>query len=391
MSTALILGITLVLLIISLLIFSKFSPWPQFFVKGLEQGFNVSEIFALAQIASKLSLPQPSSLFWSVKVLNSCIKTYAKSFDSTSTDNSALQKFETLLHKLLEFRKHLELNLPKYKLGLTSSRSIIAGQTLKMTLTGQGLHEVQVLENNRKHLVISKPQSKSIDKPLDFHPQMVKVYFWRTDDAGYYFETKILSPGTDLDTTHLYLSHSDGLIRTQKRVSIRVGLKKKAQLFPLMDQSNLNETWTTEGGLACQVLDISETGSGVKVGGRGKVGLMVKLQVELSGMPIVLNGAVKHVSYSGDTHSSVLHIQAINPTITMRNRIQLFVLGISQEKSGASESSQIPQQTSIDSSAPPGTLDSAETESIEQANHSNNVEEQDSTDFDFEVLSQEVK
>ena len=391
MSTPLILSITLVLLIISLLIFSKVSPWPQFFVRGLEQGFNFSEIFALAQIASKLSLPQPSSLFWSVKVLNSCIKTYAKSFDSTKTDAGSLEKFEVLLHKLLEFRKQLELNLPKYKLGLTSSRSILAGQTLKMTLTGQGLHEVQVLENNRKHLVITKPQSKSIERPLDFHPQMVKVYFWRVDDAGYYFETKILSPGTELDTTNLYLSHSDGLIRTQKRSSIRVGLKKKARLFPLLDQTNLSETWTTEGGLACQVLDISETGAGVKVGGRGQMGLMVKLQVELAGMPIVLNGTVKHVSYSNESHSSVLHIQAINPTITMRNRIQLFVLGIAQEKPGGSQSSQSSQQSSQESTAPPHTLESSQGDKETAAKDSAPGLDQDNTDFDFEALSQEDK
>lgn len=387
MSIGLILGLLIVTLILSILIFSKVSPWPQFFVKGLEQGFNLSEIFALVQIASKLKLSQPSSLFWSVKVLNNCIKNYARSYDSSQANGGTLEKFETLLHKLLEFRKQLELNLPKYKLGLTSSRSILAGQGLKITLVGQGVHEVQVLENTRKHLVISKPQSKSLEKPLDFHPQLVKVYFWRANDAGYYFETKILSAGMELDSAHLYLNHSDGLIRTQKRTSIRVGFKKKARLFPLMDQTQIVEDWSNEGGLACQVLDISEDGAGVKVGGRGKMGLLVKLQVELAGMPITLHGAVKHVSYNADSHSSVLHIQAIQPSITMRNRIQLFVLGIANDHPEFSNHSQ--PESNQDPNLPSIAKDQPEEEADSPLANSESSTDQDNGDFDFEVLAQE--
>lgn len=301
-------------------------PWMSFYVKGKEAGFSWGEINLLRKVAVQNSLPNPSSLFWSEKTLDRSIrgvivrqrsKGVAESPDSTE-----------FLSKLFEFRKRVEFSLPKYRLGITTTRNMVAGQYIKIVLPGAGVYLSKIVENLRKYLAIAYPEGKALPPGFSWRGQKVKVYFWRKEDAGYFFETDVLGDYTDKQYPILHIKHSDSLARVQKRNSIRVGLNQSAYLYRLRSIHEASESVEHSGGYRCKIVDISEDGAGVMVGGRGKAGMPVKIQTDLQGQSVILNGVVKDVSYKDSKNVSILHVQAVNPSPMMKNRILSYVYGI---------------------------------------------------------------
>jgi len=164
--------------------------------------------------------------------------------------------------------------------------------------------------------------------PIDLSNQKIQVYFWRKEDAGYYFDSRTLATTSQKDSGFVCIAHSDVLTRTQKRNSIRVGLQQQARIFPILEIGPPSEEWADNGGLACKIVDISESGAGIQVGGRGKIGMQIRLQTHLGPLPVVISGTVKSVNYNEKPHSTILHLQALPPSREMRNRILLYTFGI---------------------------------------------------------------
>src|SRR6185369_6040781 len=89
-------------------------------------------------------------------------------------------------------------------------------------LPGGATFASQVVENLRKYMAVAYPVGKEMPPGFTWKGQRVNVYFWRAEDAGYYFESKVLDDFLNRKFPILYLAHSDTLIRSQKRSSIRV-------------------------------------------------------------------------------------------------------------------------------------------------------------------------
>ena len=81
-------------------------------------------------------------------------------------------------------------------------------------------------------------------------------------------------------------------------------------------------------GLRSRMLDLSEDGACLMVGGRTKAGLPIKIQFELSDRLIVMCGLVKGVNYDQKKNVSLLHVQAVPPSMKTRNAICTFVYNI---------------------------------------------------------------
>lgn len=307
-------------------------PWIQFYVKGKESGFKFSEIGLLRVAARSAKLKDPTTLFWSERALDRCIAAVIRSQAKSSIPNDRQTEF---IGRLFEFRKRVEFNLPKYRLGLTSTRTVAAGQVIKLTASDGTLYTARIMENLRKYLVISYPEGGKAGAATNWKNQLVKVYFWRQEDAGYYFESKILGDYSDRQLPYLHLLHSDSLIRTQKRNSIRVGIRQEGYIAPIRSQLEANEkALGIENALRCQMVDLSESGAGILVGGRAKPGFLLKLQTRLYGLPIILCGTVKSVTYNASRHQSLLHVEAFPPSRLMQNRILAYVYGIFQPREG---------------------------------------------------------
>ena len=306
-------------------------PWVQFYLKGKESSFTLKEVNLLRRIAVDNRMKEPTSLFWSVKQLDRCIKGMIINFRSRGEEASP--ESTAIISKLFEFRKRVEFNQPKYNLGIKKSREIIKRQRLKLSLPSVGNFMTIVVENMRRYMAVSYPQGgPKLPPGFTWKGQQVGVSFWREGDAGYFFQTRVLDDFSQRKFPILHIAHSDGLLRTQKRRSVRADLKTPAQLFPLRSVEDANEEFESSKGLKAYMNDISEEGAALLIGGRAKVGLPVKFQFSLSDHEIVMCGVVKGVSYDQKKNRSLLHVQALPPSSRTKNTIQSYVYNIFGEQ-----------------------------------------------------------
>lgn len=303
-------------------------PWVQFYVRGKESGFSFAEVNLLRRVAIDNRLKNPTSLFWSVKTLDRCIRSAIIGFRSGG--HSEDPRNTEFLNKLFDFRKRVELDQPKYRLGLSSTRGITPGQTFKFTLEGGGIYISKLIENNRRYMAVTYPRGNPLPPGFSWRNQDIRVYFWRQEDAGYYFECKVVGDYLDRKVPILHISHSDDLVRAQKRKSIRREVSVPAQLFPLKAVNQGTEK-IESGGYRCKLIDISEDGAALAIGGRAKAGLPVKIQADLNGDVVALIGTIRSVNFKQKNNVSILHLQAQMPSSTMRVRILTFVYQLFSE------------------------------------------------------------
>jgi hypothetical protein len=201
-------------------------------------------------------------------------------------------------------------------------------QRLKLSTPGMGPFYSIVVENLKRYVAISYPQGQTVPAGFSWKGQQISVYFWRKEDAGYFFSSKVIDDYFERKYPIIHIAHSSNLIRTQKRKSIRVEINNEGMLYPLKNSYDANEILETGRGLKCRVIDISEDGAAILIGGRAKVGLPVKFQFELADNMIIMSGTVKGINYDEASNRSILHIQAFPPTNNMKNRILMYVYNI---------------------------------------------------------------
>ena len=307
-------------------------PWLQFYTKGKESGFSIHEINLLRKLAVESHLENPSALFWSVKQLDRSIKELILKMRARGETENA--EPNTLLFKLFELRKKVEFDLPRYKVGIRSSRNIVARQRLKLMLPGKGPFAALLVDNRPRYFAVSYPQGPALPDGFSWKGRELGVYFWRTDDAGYSFKTKVIDDFLQKDYPILHIQHSDSLARTQMRKSIRAPMDHPAQVYPLSSIEQANETVEVGPGLRCRVVDLSEGGAAILVGGKTRAGMPLKLQLDIAGRLVVMCGVVRGVSYNSKKNQSTLHIQAVSPSIRSRNHLLTYVYNLFGEQEG---------------------------------------------------------
>jgi len=324
-----------VLIFVAFLLFFHFNgglqfPWFQFYAKGKESGFIFKEINLLRKAAISTNLDNPTSLFWSVRQLDKTIRGVVTKNRAQSKDHDP--EANRFVSKLYDFRKRVEFNTPKYKVGLKTTRDISPNQRVQIMLPGGGYYFSQVIENLRKYMAISYPEGKSLPMGFTWKGRILNVFFWRHEDAGYYFETKILEDFTDRKFPILYISHSEQLVRSQKRRSIRAETNLPVHIYNLASIENATETVESHPGLRGRLVDISEDGAALLVGGKAKVGMPLKIQFTLTDHPLTMAGIVKGITFDQKKNRSVLHIQAIPPSNRSKNEILSYVYNIFGER-----------------------------------------------------------
>jgi c-di-GMP-binding flagellar brake protein YcgR len=307
-------------------------PWIQFYLKGKESGFAFKEVNLLRKIAVDLRMKEPTSLFWSIKQLDRSIKGIIMKFRSLGQEDD--DKSIMMISKLFEFRKKVEFNKPKYNLGLKSSKEVMNRQRIKISLPNFPPFDSIVVDNLHRYMAIAYPHGAKLPAGFSWKNQQVGVSFWREGDAGYYFQTKVIDDYLDRKYPILHISHRDNLIRVQMRKSVRAEANLSALLYPLrsIEESSDNDEISEGSGLRCVLLDISEDGAAVLVGGKAKIGLPIKLQFVLSDRTIIMRGMVKSITYDEKKNRSVLHVQARIPARRLKNIIQSYVYNIFNEQ-----------------------------------------------------------
>jgi c-di-GMP-binding flagellar brake protein YcgR len=240
-------------------------------------------------------------------------------------------------------RKGIEFEQPRFKYGIRSSRQVGAGQRLRVLVHGIGVFGATVIDNNARYLVVSYPLGQRLPKDWVWKGKKVSIYFWRREDAGYVFDSYVIDDLRIRNVPVLQVSHSEALLRTQKRKSVRARSKIPAYLYLLKRIEGAYEKPERVPGLRAMVQDLSEDGAAVAIGGKAKVGLQVKLQFGLDERSVVMSGTVRSVDFDAEANRSVLHVEAVTPSPRMRNAIRAFVYNI-REGEDDSRGTQVSQE-----------------------------------------------
>lgn len=307
------------------------AAWMKFNVKGKELGFRLGELQLLFNTAQRMGMDDPQTLLWSNRALDRCLQAiFWQNLKQGTLDQKAVEDF---LFRLMQYRQGLEMGRPRYRNGLMSTRSLAPGQALKLMVPHVGMYTSRIMIQNRSYLEIELPKGRQTPSGFSWKNAQIEVYFWRKDDAGYYFDSKVLNSPDRSVSPRLFLNHSESLIRTQKRASVRIKIMQDAWLSPLRSPEDATEKFDKTSGYLVRLLDISDSGAAVLVRGILEAGFLVQLRTYLSDLPVVLCGEIKAVNINREKHYSVLHIEAIPPSRAMRIRILAYVLGVTREDS----------------------------------------------------------
>ncbi len=303
----------------------------QFYLKGKESGFAFNEVNLLRQVAVESRIKEPTSLFWSIRQLDRCIKSMVINFRAKNIEGNV--ESVNVLSKLYEFRRKVEFDQPKYNLGIKSSREITKRQRVRISLPDLGPFGATVVDNLRRYLAISYPQGPKLPEGFTWKGQQLGISFWRDGDAGYFFQSKVIGDyAQEKSYPILHIGHNEKVIRTQKRRSVRAEVQTAGQLYPLRSVEDASEDLETQRGLKCIILDISEDGAALLIGGRAKVGLPIKFQFALSENTIAMSGIVKGVNFDQRKNRSVLHLQSLPLSNRTKNVIRAFVYDLFGEQ-----------------------------------------------------------
>ena len=298
----------------------------KFFSTGLDSGFKLSEIFLLWKLAKTSDLQDPCTLYWSLPALEKGIASTISTAKENGLEHS--RKTQDFLAKLYAYRTKLELN-PKNKKGLSSTKYIDVGQKIRVILKGRGVFSAEVL-NNSKDLIISLPlQNNQITiAGVDWVGMMMSVYLWRKDDAAYVFDTYVRENSMFNGKSVLCLSHTDNLLRTQKRRSVRCECHIYAQMYIIKSETADLKSMETQPGLKCLLEDISEDGALIRIGGKGVANLRIKLQFTIGESFIVMSGLVRGVEFDEEKNQSKLHFECTYIDTPMKNAILSYVYNV---------------------------------------------------------------
>lgn len=293
------------------------------------------EILLLWKLSVKCALQDPLALFWSDSAMSNCISKIIADSKSASniSENEQIQEF---ISKLYEFRTRREIYSSQKK-GIDSSVDLNIGQKLILVVTGTGVFSSKVL-NNAHELTIQFPvlQNGKLDPDTIVWEKLpIIVYLWRKNDANYTFETVAIGSGTFRGESVLYLRHSNNLLRTQKRKTVRANCHIPATLYLLVKTENSSVTVTNSNiekfsnkGYHCVLEDVSEAGALIRIGGKGICNIKIKLLFMLETEQIIMTGFVRSVEYNAMMNQSRLHLECPDIDQAEKNKILTFVYNI---------------------------------------------------------------
>jgi len=296
-----------------------------FYTKARDAGFSFAETRSIAETAKSVGLKDTSTALWSARDLDTCIRAFARRFKTEGRERD--REVVRFMEKLYDLRKKLEFDQPKYKMGIGSSRSIRVNQRVRILVGGMGVFQATVIDNDERYLVVSYPVGARVPAGFQWKGQRVSVYFWRQDDAGYVFDTYVLEDLRIRNIPVIQIGHSESLLRTQKRKSLRLRSRVPAYLYLLKRLEGAYEKPERVPGMKCVLQDLSEDGVAVLIGGKAKVGLLVKVQFYLGEDQVVISGTVRGAEFDSATNRSTLHVECVLPSARTRNIISGTVYG----------------------------------------------------------------
>jgi len=298
-----------------------------FNLKAQQAGFSLPEAHVMAEAGKAVGISDLSLILNSPRDLDRVICELMAN-KSRLSSHERIRDSGAFMEKVYKLRKQLELDQPRFNSGIKTSRQMAVGQRVRLISPGLGLFGSTVLDNTPAYLMLSYPTGHRLPRSFQWKGKKVSLYFWRRDDAGYVFDSYVLDDLRLRNVPVIYVAHSPSLFRAQKRKSVRSATQLPGRLYLLHQQEGAFERPEREGGLRCQIKDVSEDGFAVLIGGKAAPGLLVKAQFELNGRQIVMSGTVRSADYDSEKNRSVLHVEAMPPSPRTKNAIRAFIYSL---------------------------------------------------------------
>lgn len=320
----LVLFITALCLFILVRLLVVFQVPIQFFMMGQDKGFKFNEITLLWKLAKEAEIEEPMQLYVSVPTLNMAISKII--LNSKENGTESLEATQNFIAKLYEYRTKIDLEHENKK-GLDSTKYLEKGQRLRIILKGKGVFASEILSVGHE-IIIRLPLQKNVRTvdSGDWVTKDVSVYLWRKGDAGYVFDTRVTNAGMFQGQNVIYLAHTNQLERAQKRKSVRAACEIYANLY-FIDASEEPDYNVIEvdSGYKCLLEDISEDGAMIRIGGKGRQNVKIKIQFDIDERIIVMYGIIRAVEYNQIDNQSRLHFECLHIEKEMRNKILEFI------------------------------------------------------------------
>ncbi len=111
-------------------------------------------------------------------------------------------------------------------------------------------------------------------------------------------------------------------------------------MYPLKGLEEANEWMESSPGLSCLIVDLSEDGAALKIGGRGKKNQPFKLQFKIRDEIVVVSGVVKRVQYKTKEDVSTLHVEFLPPPEVTRMILLAYVFDIDRTRANGNNEAQ---------------------------------------------------
>ena len=298
--------------------------WLDFFAKGKDAGFKNSEIKLLFDLAKKSNMEHPAALFWSHVQMDGCIRHIVQQYRKAGT--FFVDENKIFLDKLFKFRKKMEMEKPKWRRGISKTNEISEMQIFQAVAGQHGMFKTKLLKNTQSEMIVERPDSSSLPIHFSWEGLRLQIYFWRQDDAAYFFETVVCEENFSGEVPVLKLLHTDTMERTQHRKNVRASTNKSARIF-IFDTENTDKSAVSKG-VKCRLKDLSDGGCAVLVGGRAEKTFKLILQFSIDKIQINIVGVVTKIEYNEDDNTSILHIESDVIPLDIRNIIRCVVFGL---------------------------------------------------------------
>ncbi len=290
----------------------------------------MQELRILWPLTKRCNILAPADIFYSVQTLNRALAVYRSEVRRAGIDETP--RVQRLLSKLTKLRSQIALKADEGG-NIGNTRLLDEGQRLSVLFKGHGVFTSRIVDNDA-NLIIEMPRQEMRAAPSIRMPsiplekwkgQSLSIYLWRKGDACYVFDTTVEDTGTYKGEQCLYLVHSTNLDRVQKRQSIRCECKINAQLYLIKSEVVNYSRVEEEDGYKCVLEDISEDGLLIRIGGKGKKGLPLKIQFHLNSATIVMCGEVRAVEYNKQMDQSRLHFECTHITPAMKSELLTYL------------------------------------------------------------------
>ncbi len=296
-----------------------------FVAKGKEAGLTGPQIKMLKKTSDILKLEKPLTLLGTVDNIDSAVLGLNKLLKESNYQNLEIID---LLEELHKYRKKIELEKIEKRNNITNTSEIPVNQLVKITIGALETPITGVVTSNDFSFLTIELKKETKIRPGINWKEPVNIYFWKKDDAGYFFEGVVDNTPTSRTWN---IQHTNNLIRSQKREDLRVNVEINCYLYRLEDISRINSNPEGFTGIFSQIKNISEGGAALLVNGLFPVGSIVKMEFKIKEEIIVLCAIVKFSKLNSANNISYLRLKTIEPGIEMLSILRPFIFLKSRE------------------------------------------------------------